>query len=162
MQIDQYRELSYPNGLSDTPTTLGRVPDNPACAGRGEGSLGICTYCGYDAGFLKHHHKLCQQNHETALANIRVRVGEALEVNEEFTELAHDVANMAHLGHVRPDEISPVLISAWTANMERHLDAEGISRKVENRLANFKNQFSLSQDALGGGSDFPVRLLDDE
>ena len=114
-----------------------------------------CKYCGKPAGFLRKKHAECEvqyQEHQRLIQNgcsqITVLALNAIKSAEGFDSLKNKISEIEQSHSISEQNRKSLLIKSWENAVEDFLEDGVLDRDEENRLTEFKEYFSLSQDDL--------------
>ncbi len=114
-----------------------------------------CKYCDKPAGFLRKKHAECvaqHQEHQRLIQNgcsqITALSLSAIKGVESFNSLKNKISEIEQSHSIPEQNRKSLLIKSWENAVEDFLEDGVLDRDEENRLAEFKEYFSLSQDDL--------------
>jgi hypothetical protein len=110
--------------------------------------MGVCIYCGEEAGFLRRQHDECWQRRDTATTEIPQLFVQAMDGPLDAARFKVDAEEMARTGHLNGDEFRQVVVSGLTAALEKVLDDHVITRDENGRIEALAAQFGVAADDL--------------
>jgi hypothetical protein len=114
--------------------------------------MGLCIYCGKPAGFLRTRHRECTDAHFREQASIVQMSEEALVKTTDLATLDESIKAALPVGHLKPNEIPPLLITAWDNAVKHYLEHGPLTEDAEAHLHAFTERFGLQpildRDAL--------------
>lgn len=117
--------------------------------------MGICKYCGQDAGFLRHVHAACEAQHQQQLHQHEAAVADAADLVAAYAErqidhptLAGKLRALAAQQSIPPDEMHGVFIRGWEKAVDDLLANGIITAEQENQLAALQTEMKLTQQEL--------------
>ena len=111
--------------------------------------MGLCTYCGQPAGFLRRRHRECQASYDEGARAIAATVADAALATDE---VASRIKALAGRHRVRNEHFNQAIEQAWASCIEAHLKADGVDNVEEERLDAILKAFGTSRrqvDAQG-------------
>jgi hypothetical protein len=134
--------------------------------------MGICKYCGRDAGFLRHVHAQCEAEHQDQLRKNAVADAEAARVYEaaidegarmvmsyadnqiDHTSLVAKLRDLEARKSIKPSEMYTVFIRGWEMAVDHFLANGIITVEQEARLSALQAETKLTQGQLNGHDAF--------
>ncbi|HOG15300.1 MAG TPA: hypothetical protein PK674_01805 [Candidatus Absconditabacterales bacterium] len=110
--------------------------------------MGLCKYCGEDAGFLKKKHKECSILHDVNKNRIGKMIYFGFFGDEDMTEIKEKVINLAKKSYITPKELDKLYISVYNKIVKQFLYDGIITHEEELRLTKFKKVFNFDQEFL--------------
>ncbi len=117
--------------------------------------MGICRYCGQEAGFLRHAHKECEAQHRQQMAHHEAAIAEAGTLVASYAEAGIDHAallerlrDLKHQQSISGDEMHHVFVAGWERAVDDLLANGMISAEQESRLVSLQEETKLTQEEL--------------
>lgn len=110
--------------------------------------MGICTYCGENAGFLRKTHKQCENINRSGWSEMIQLVANTASGDTNPTDLVEELGSIAKKCYINEGRIQSALLTGWTAAVDQAIDDHFISNDEENRLTQFAEDYSLSKSEL--------------
>jgi len=110
--------------------------------------MGICRFCGKDAGFLRRTHRECKQAYDEGSARILDIAAKAAISQSNLADIQKTIENVASTSYIDGQSLKDLLVKAWETAVMRALDDKILSEEEEHSLATFKKWFSLPTDIL--------------
>jgi hypothetical protein len=110
--------------------------------------MGICKYCGENAGFLRKQHKACHEKYLKGWNTIINKVTDTISEKTDFKSLEKNVELIASESFVKKESYPILLVKGFDNAVEKFLEDGIISEEEENRVSDFKDHFNLSQDQI--------------
>ena len=110
--------------------------------------MGTCRLCGQPAGFLRSQHKECLAKRDAAQARMNEVAQRSLREAVDRDALEAELRSIA-LGNFLDDSaVREALVAAWEDGVQKSLEDGVLTADEEQRLAAFKEAFSLEQSVL--------------
>jgi hypothetical protein len=124
--------------------------------------MGICKYCGQDAGFLRHVHPQCEAQHQEQLRTNaemarlhEVAITEAASLVMSYAERQIDhpsliakLRDLAKQQSIAPTEMHEIFIRGWEKAVDDILANGIISAEQESQLKALQTEARLTQEEL--------------
>ena len=110
--------------------------------------VGLCEYCGLDAGVLRKHHKECEEKHERGWARMIQLSTEAARKGPGDEKLEPQLAALAKFSYVPAPQIHEALVTGWEKAADEAIQDQVLSVDEEKRLTGFMTRFGLSREEL--------------
>ena len=115
--------------------------------------MGVCRYCGQNAGFLRKQHAQCRDQRRAGMEEMVKLVAQSAGTdNFNETALRQTLNAIAARAYAGEDEINAAMAAGWARGIS-HAMADGIlTRDEETRLREFRDRMALegnSQTAEG-------------
>ena len=117
--------------------------------------MGICKYCGQDAGFLRHAHPQCEARYQEQLHRHEAATAEAASLVASFAEkqidhpsLVAKLRDMEAQHSIAPNEMHQIFIRGWERAVDELLANGIITADQEAQLVALQEEVKLTQDEL--------------
>ena len=117
--------------------------------------MGICSYCGKTAGFLRSSHPVCEASHNREQALLQGAGGQvvgylraAILGIEPMNSIASQASSKAQSVGISNSQLRLLLIKAFELAVEDALGDAMLSLQEEQRLTGYMQQFGLTQAEL--------------
>jgi hypothetical protein len=115
--------------------------------------MGLCKYCGRDAGLLRHVHADCEaqhhlqlQKHDAAAAEAVLLVTAYVEKQIDHAQLVAKLRDMESQKLIAPSEMRPVLVRGWETAIDNMLAKGIISAEQESRLSSLFGEVKITSE----------------
>lgn len=109
--------------------------------------MGICTYCGKDAGLLRSSHKQCKEAHESGKQQILQLITEKA-TKDSAPSIKEIINKIAESSFIDQHMLMSLGAEAWQKAVEKALEDEVLSREEEDALTQLKNELGLDSNQL--------------
>ena len=116
--------------------------------------MGICRFCGQEAGLFKSVHKECESAHLNGKNSIVDKVSQAITTSANFSNLDTEIANIGRSSFVSKDELDELYYLGFDKAVESILGDGLISIEEEQKILNFKKHFNLDENTLSNRDSF--------
>ena len=110
--------------------------------------MGNCSYCGQPAGFLRKKHAACEAKHNEAWSRMVAIATDAALDKLPFDSLEAQLNELARSGFIPISRVQEAMIRGWEQGVDHFLGDGHLNESEEERLSEFRQKFSLSQDQL--------------
>ena len=110
--------------------------------------MGNCTYCGKTAGFWRTKHDECEQQYTLSKNRITAEVLRVIKGSENFDVLDKAIAEIEKSCPLPSLDRKSLLVEGWEICVNQFLEDSILDETEEQRLAQFKKHFGLSQEEL--------------
>lgn len=116
--------------------------------------MGVCKYCGQNAGLFSHIHKECEQKHNAGMQNISDTISNCLLSCGDIKTLDAGIKETAKESFIDDTALKSLLAVGFDGFVAKATDAGVISSEQEDKIHEYMQQYSLNQDVLNGGGYF--------
>lgn len=110
--------------------------------------MGDCLYCGRSAGLLKKVHQECQESFQKGERQIIAVISSTISRGKPLDSLEQTVKSIARDHFIRNSDIQHYYVKGWEEAVNEALEDNILTEEEENRLAEYRQRFSLSQEQL--------------
>jgi hypothetical protein len=110
--------------------------------------MGVCTYCGREAGWFRSRHRACAVAYEEGREKIRRVAAEAAATGAGLDGLDQRIRAIASEAYVSDTERKRMLARGWGDAVDRLLDDHVLSEEEAQRLLLSADKLALSRDEL--------------
>jgi len=110
--------------------------------------MGRCKLCGESAGVLHNVHKECEKKQKEADRSIWELALESAITPDDLPSVHAEIDRLASSCWVADARLNQLLVAAWERGVESALEDSVLSEEEEARLAQYIDEFGLSQDEL--------------
>lgn len=110
--------------------------------------MGNCALCGERAGWFQTEHPECVSRRDLAWGSMVRLAANAIRVPGEREQLESKLRVLAARNFVQADRIQEAMIAAWETAVSEALEDNILTVEEEERLASFKDHFSIDQADL--------------
>ena len=111
-------------------------------------SIGVCTYCGQDAGMFRNHHEECLERHQAGWPKMISLAANAARTGADLEGLAPKLGDIARSSFIALDRVPEAILKGWEAAAEAAIDDRILSRDEEERLSSFAKRYALTREQL--------------
>jgi len=115
---------------------------------RRDAIMGMCEYCGLDAGVLRRRHKECEEKHDRGWQRMIELSADAARTGQGHEKLETALAGLATYSYVPSSKIHEALLAGWERAAGGAIEDRVLSVEEESRLSGFVSRFRLSQEEL--------------
>ncbi len=110
--------------------------------------MGICTYCGQSAGFLRSKHKECVEKYHKGWADMTELARNAVIGKVDLDTIETKLSDIAKNHYVSGDKIRLALTNGWENAVDVYLEDGILNTEEESKLTSFAERFSFGQSDL--------------
>jgi hypothetical protein len=108
--------------------------------------MGMCIYCGKDAGWFKTAHEQCESKHSSCLEDISRRATDAIVSGGSLDDLKTSTEQIAKDCFVADAEYRNAVITAWEMAAKHFLDDGNLDRDEESRIVEYQRAFAIDEN----------------
>lgn len=106
--------------------------------------MGICIYCGKDAGLFRKYHKNCKQKHDKYLNMIQPVIQKVITQGTPIDECVGYVDNVCRIGVISKDERKSELLNGIDTIIQKSLEDSMLTNEEDNRINSLINAFKIN------------------
>jgi hypothetical protein len=110
--------------------------------------MGICTYCGQSAGFLRSKHKECEEKYHKGWADMTELARNAVIGKVGLDTIYTKLSDIAKINYMSEDKIRLALTNGWENAVDVFLEDGLLNAEEESKLTSFAEKFSFGQSDL--------------
>ena len=110
--------------------------------------MGNCKFCGQKAGFLKSKHTNCQTTYFNGKIEISKKIIDSITSSGVYSSLDKAIDTIARNSFLPQNELPQLLANSFEKAVEHFLQDGLLTVDEEEKLAAFKNRYSLDQNML--------------
>ncbi|MGD9638740.1 MAG: hypothetical protein AB7U85_06740 [Alphaproteobacteria bacterium] len=106
--------------------------------------MGICKYCGEDAGFLRKKHKECERKYLEG-KNAVIDIIHNAFISKNITNMVNNIKEICDSSYIKDFDKKLFISTGWEKSIDTAFEDDLVSEEEENLLCDILEKFSLTQ-----------------